>query len=117
MIGHPQLVNCFVVDKGTRQCVNCRCDFSVHLWINYQTILKEDFVLDDKITKQIAEKETLLRSAMDIISDIQRKNFELKQELTLVKEVCQKLASYIRQIAIIPLNHSYKEYVEQCIRR
>lgn len=80
-------------------------------------MLKEDYVLDPDITKQISKKESLLRSSLDVISDLQRKHYELKQEGEQIKEVCNKLASFIRKIAIIPFNHSYSEYVEQCIRR
>lgn len=89
----------------------------MHLWINHRTIVKEDYVLDEEITKQIALQEAKLRSARDVISDIQGKNWELKQERTVVKDVCHKLASYVRQNAIIPFNYSYNEYVEQCITR
>lgn len=117
IIGHPQLVNCFMIDDATRQCVNCRCDFSSHLWVDYKTTPKEDFILDDRISLDISIKESLLRSCMDLIRDYQRKNFEQKHESKLVKDVCQKLAFFIRQTAIIPFNHSYNEYVAQCIRK
>lgn len=115
--GHPELSKCFVVDRETQQCLICRCNFSSHLWIDYETMIKEDFVTDEDITKQIAEKENLLRSSMDVIDSIQRSNWEWKKEQDSVKDVCYKLASFIRQYSIIPFNHSYGEYVDQCIRR
>lgn len=117
IVGHPQLVNCFMINAQTRQCNKCKCDFSAHLLVDYQTVLKNEDVLDEDITKQINIKESLLRSSLDVICDLQRKQFDLKQERAQIKEVCNKLASFIRQIAIIPFNHSYSEYLEQCIKK
>lgn len=81
-----------------------------------QTVLKEDDVLDEDKLKQIKIKESLLRSSHDVIHELQRKNLDLMQEFDAIKEVCHKLASFIRQNAIVPFNYSYGEYVEQCIR-
>lgn len=117
VISHPELVHCFIINRITRKCGNCQCDFSAHLLIDYETKTKEDYVTDENITKQIIEKESSLRSSLDVINEWQRKSYYLKKEGEVIKEVCQKLASFIRQMGIIPFNHCYTEYVEQCMLR
>lgn len=115
-VGHPELVNCYVINNINKQCSHCKCDFSAHMLIDYQTMIREDDVVDEDTSNQIKTKESLLRSSLDVIQELQRKNYELMQEYNTIKEVCHKLASFIRLTAIVPFNYSYGEYVEQCIK-
>ncbi|KAG5870001.1 hypothetical protein JTB14_018102 [Gonioctena quinquepunctata] len=117
MIGCPSLVNCHAINKTTRCCTQCGCDFSVHMHVDYITKLTQNYVVDEEICNRIATRESLLDHSKEIIQDIQTKNKELRNEHASIQRLLSNVARFLQNNAIIALSDSYKEYIVYLINQ
>lgn len=117
IIGSPELVNCAAINKSTRRCNKCACDFSIHMHIYYMTKTKETTVKDDNVARNINSKEKVLESKRKLIKDIEKRKIELEIEHKVIIQTCAKFAHFLQNNAITPFSDSYKEYIEYLINR
>ncbi|KAJ8910299.1 hypothetical protein NQ315_002461 [Exocentrus adspersus] len=91
VIGSPELVNCAAIDKLTKACTKCQCDFSIHMHVYYLS--------------------------KTLINDISQRKEELEKEHGIIIKTCARFAHFLQNNAITPFSDSYKEYVEYLILR
>ncbi|CAG9822988.1 unnamed protein product [Phaedon cochleariae] len=117
IVGCPQLLNCHAISQQTRKCVQCGCDYSVHMHVDYITRVTEKNVLDDKTRNIIAGKESILDNSSELIEDISIKNVELQSEYETLQTFAAGLANFLEKNAIVSFNGSFKEYIVYLINQ
>lgn len=117
IIGSPELVYCAAINRSTKACIKCECDFSAHMHIYYLTKTVENKVVDKNILKNINNKKTLLENTQKLINNISIRKKELDKEHKIITQTCAKFAHFLQNNAITPFSDSYQEYIEYLITR
>lgn len=116
-MGSPELTNCAAIDSGTRKCIQCACDFSIHMHIYYMTRIKADTIKDDNVAKNLNSKEKILEKKKNMIKDTEMRKTQYEGERKTIIETCAKAAYFLENNAITPFNDCYKEYIEYLLKR
>ncbi|KAJ8933107.1 hypothetical protein NQ318_016880 [Aromia moschata] len=85
--------------------------------IYYMTKTKEDQIVDDKVQKNINDKERVLQNAKKLISNISQRKSELEREHDIIVKCCARFAHFLQNNAITPFSDFYKEYIGYLITR
>lgn len=116
IIGSPELIHCAAM-KGTRNCQQCGCDYSMHMHIYYETIVFDTKIKDDNIVSQMTTKEAGMKKAQSVIKNIKQLKLELEQEHEFILISLAKFASFLKKNAITAYNDAYQTYIGYLIDR
>jgi GTP-binding protein EngB required for normal cell division len=115
IIGDPNLINCAAMNGRT--CMQCTCDFSVHMHVYYLTTTVAGQIVDDVVRNNIHKKVQAVQESQILIGKIDRRKGELEGEREVIIKSTAQFAHFLQHNAILPFNDSYKAYIEYLITR
>ncbi|CAG8461512.1 689_t:CDS:2 [Ambispora leptoticha] len=113
-INKAALKECVAINSNG-YCGYCKCHWSKHMHIRYETKTVIKNILDPKIKKQIYENKTDQERKQAIVEQSEVRCQQLEKEKETMEKIIQKLAQFLRENAIIPFNDAYVDYLDLTI--
>jgi GTPase SAR1 family protein len=107
-IGHPVIKRCRALRK-TGSCRECGCHWTKHMHITYQYERNLTYV-------QLDNSADSTRTPQSIVKLIDKRISDLRNEESAIREICIKLAQFLKVNSITPFNDDMLEYLRHFIR-
>ncbi|CAF3355793.1 unnamed protein product [Rotaria socialis] len=108
VINNPILKHCRAIDKRTGICKRCSCEWKTHIHVTYE--------FQKQLTYLVMDNEHVTSSSQSVISSIDRRIHELKQEEQIILHICTNLTLFLRMSSINPIDEDIVEYINHFIR-
>ncbi|CAF3791038.1 unnamed protein product [Rotaria sp. Silwood1] len=105
-IGHPIIKRCRAL-KQTGSCRKCGCHWTKHMHITYQ--------YERNLTYIEIDNSNSLQTPKSIMTIIDKRISDLRNEETSIRRICVKLSLFLKQNSITPFNDDIIEYLQHFI--
>ncbi|CAF3076006.1 unnamed protein product [Rotaria sp. Silwood2] len=105
-IGHPIIKRCRAL-KQTGSCRKCGCHWTKHMHITYK--------YERNLTYIEIDNSNLLRTPQSIMTIIDKRISDLRNEETSIRKICVQLSQFLKQNSITPFNDDIIEYLQHFI--
>ncbi|CAF3914246.1 unnamed protein product [Rotaria sordida] len=105
-IGHPIIKRCRAL-RQTGSCRNCGCSWTKHMHITYK--------YERNLTYIEINNSNSLQTPQSIMTIIDKRMSDLRNEETAIRKICVKLSQFLKQNSITPFNDDIIEYLQHFI--
>ena len=110
---NPAIKNCAIFGK-TLMCKKCGCSWEKHMHITYENHQEYEEV-DQKRFGQLTTEVSTGEALKATIDDLNKRTRDLKKEQATIEKIIAKLATFLKNHAIVAYNDAFGEYLEKCI--
>jgi len=94
------------------ECIECGCNWSVHMHITYECTQVQTHVVDENVQRQIRENATKMETDKQHLRSLEDRINTLEAEKRHVAEVSAKFVCFLKHNAIAPFNDAMFDYLE-----